>query len=144
MPEDNIKDFTINWVVIGLLVFSLIMFATIFMFNNNEGGLGDSFDKFNDTSAGLSTRLIQTSDSGNDILNVTANTNPEASELGSRDSVSTAFGFKNAGTGMFETMKDFFAWVLIGDAGKMLLSIFGGLIVFLIAYFIYKFVRTGF
>jgi len=143
MPEDSIKDFTINWIVIGLLTFSLVTFAVSFMHNNNSGGLGEAGGKFDNVSSGLETKLLQSSSDANVALNITASTNPEASQLGSRDSVSTAFEMKNTGTGIFETTKTFISWVLVGDAGEMLLSVLGGILVFLLVYFIYKFIRTG-
>lgn len=143
MGENNVKDFTLNWILMGLLCFSLMFFATSFMYSNNAGGLGDADTFLNGTSNDLTTNLAQVSEDSNRALNITAGTNPEASELGSRDSVSTAFEFKKTGTGMFESMKLFFSWIIRGEAGEMLLAVFGGMLGFLVVYYGLKFIRTG-
>lgn len=144
MAEDNIRDFVTNWIVIGLLAFSLMTFAITFMYHNNPLGFGDTQGIFDNTTSGLSTNLGQTDTDSNVLMNITANTNPEKGQLGSRDSVSAAFGMKNTGTNIFKSIKLFLYWILQGDAGKMLVSIFSGLLGFLLVYYIYKFVRTGF
>lgn len=144
MAEDNLKDFTINWFVLGLLLFSLITFATTFMYNNNPNGLGsDASSVFSSTNANLSTSLQQIDGSADKILNITSTTNPEASQLGSRDSVSTAYKAKDSTDGFFNSMQKFFAWVLVGETGQMLLAVFSGIFGFLAFYYIVKFIRNG-
>jgi len=46
MANDNIKDFTIQWIFFGLLFFSLLSFAVIFVANNNADAFGSSANKF--------------------------------------------------------------------------------------------------
>lgn len=144
MAEENIKDFTINWIVLGLLGFCLISFAITFMYNNNPIGLGDSAEGiFTQTQSNLSTRLYQTPTDADKVLNITANTNPEAGDLGSRDSVASSYSVSGTGRGFFETIKIFIAWVFVGEMGAMLVAVFGGLIGFLAVYFIVKWIRNG-
>lgn len=144
MSEENIKDFTINWIVLGLLGFCLISFAISFMYNNNPIGLGDSAEGiFTQTQSNLSTRLYQTPADADKVLNITANTNPEAGDLGSRDSVASSYSVSGTGRGFFETTKIFIAWVFVGEMGQMLVAVFGGLIGFLAVYFIVKWIKNG-
>jgi hypothetical protein len=144
MAEENLKDFAINWIISGLLVFSMMSFAIVFMFNNNPGGMGDETDEtFSKTVSNVSGGLYKTPTDSDTILNITANTNPEASDLGSRDSVATAYGIKATGTGFFESLKIFISWVLVGDMGKMLIAVFGGLTGLISVYFIVKWIRNG-
>ena len=144
MSEENMKDFTINWIVTGLLLFSLIAFTTFFMLNNNpDYGLNDGTDNvFSVASGNISSRLLEVSNDANIVSNITANTNPEVSDLGSRDSVASAYSMKGTGTGYWEAGKLLLSWVF-GDTGGYLIIAFGGIIGFLAVYYIIKLVRNG-
>lgn len=144
MAEDGIKDFTINWVLGGFLMFCLLTFSISFMYNNNPTGLddgtGDVFDSaYSDKSSSL-TALAESSDS---ILNVTANTNPETSELGSRDSVSVAFDSKRTASENFKDSKKLISWVFSGTSGTVLLGVISGIVGFLSVFYIWRFIRNG-
>jgi len=142
--EENLKDFTINWIVTGLLLTSLIAFTVFFMFNNNPIGLGDDADTvLGSTSDDISSKLLDVSGDADVVLNITANTNPEVSDLGSRDSVASAYSMKGTGTGYWEGSKTLLAWIFSGAIGEMLIVIFGGIIGFLAFYYIVKFIRNG-
>jgi len=144
MAEENLKDFTINWIVTGFLLTCLISFAVLFMANNNPLGLDDdSEDIFNRTTNGLSSSLTETTENADTILNITANTNPEASELGSRDSVASAYKSKETATGYWEDSKKLIGWIFSGDTGQMLIITLSSLIGFLAFYYIVKFIRNG-
>ena len=144
MVEESLKDFTINWIVTGCLLFCLIAFATLFMVNNNTTGFGDDMDEiFSNANTGLSTQLVSSSESSDILLNITANTNPEASQLGSRDVVSTSYEAKASFSGYWTTGKVMLSWVFSGDSGKMLVSVFAGIIGFLSYFYIMKHIRTG-
>ena len=144
MAEDNLKDFTVNWVITGLLLTCLITFAITFMFNNNPIGLGDDADYIlNQTYTGINTKLLEVDTNANELLNITANTNPEVSQLGSRDSVGSSYGYKSVGTGFWSSMKQLIAWIFVGDVGKMLITVFGGLLGLIGGYFIIKYIRQG-
>lgn len=142
MAENNIKDFTINWIVVGLLFFCLISFAIAFMYNNNPDGFGDSEDKFTTTKTNVENELYAVEGTSDRILNITANTNPEASQLGSRDSVAAAYETRED-LGGWEQLQIFISWIFAGELGKMLLGVFGGIITFLSVYYGTKWFRTG-
>lgn len=119
-------------------------FATTFMYNNNPIGLGADADSiFSDTYDDFSSQLISSSTDSDTLLNITANTNPEASDLGSRDSVSTSFKAKSSATGYWESSKILISWVFSGTTGKMLISVFAGIIGLLSYFYIAKHIRTG-
>ena len=143
--EDNLKDFTINWILVGFLTFCLMAFATTFMYNNNPTGLGSDADSiFSDTYDDFSSQLISSSTDSDTLLNITANTNPEASNLGSRDSVATSFKAKSSATGYWESSKILISWVFSGTTGNMIISVFAGIIGLLSYFFITKHIRTGY
>lgn len=143
MADDNIKKFAINWLLMGLLVFCLISFAIIFMFNNNPEGLGDSSQIFEDAQTGLSGKLLEVPTESDALLNISAKTNPEESFLGSRDSVASSYGLVGTSRGFFESTKILFGWIISGSVGKMLLAVFGGLFSITAVYLIVKWIRTG-
>ncbi len=144
MAEDNIKEFTINWIIVGLLMFSLISFTLTFMYNNNPLGLdSDSQEILGSSQSSISTRLYKTPNDADKVLNITATTNPEVGELGSRDSVATAYSLAGTGKGFFESLKLFISWIIVGDMGKMLLAVFGGIIGASAGYYIFKYIRNG-
>ncbi len=145
MVEDNIKDFTINWVIFGLLATCLIAFAITFMYENNPYGLNDgSLEKLTSTDVDLNTRLYSLEGDGDELLNITSKTDPEVSQLGSKDSVATAYKMKDSGVSFWTSAKSLIGWVFTGEIGKILLGTFGGLIGFLSVYFIIKLIRTGY
>lgn len=144
MVEDNIKDFTINWVIFGLLATCLIAFAITFMYENNPYGLNDgSLEKLTSTNKNLSDRLYSLEGDSDELLNITAKTDPEVSQLGSKDSVSTGYKMKDSGVSFWTSAKSLIGWVFTGEIGKILLGTFGGLIGFLSVYFIIKLIRRG-
>ncbi len=144
MAEENLKDFTINWILTGFLLTCLISFSTIFMFNNNIDGLGGNADTvFSDTYADIKTELLSSAYSSDELLNTTSNTNPESGNLGSRDIVSTSYSAKGSSTRYWETSKQLMGWVFSGASGKMLMSVFSGIIGFLSYFYISKHIRTG-
>ena len=142
MAEENLKDFTTNLIVGGLLMFCLLAFAITFIFNNNtsalDGGTGDIFSTSYDN---ISTNLYESSEDSNTLLNITSNTNPEISQLGSRDSVAVSFQTKGSAISYFEKSKLLISWVFSGTAGSILLGVIGGLLGFLSMFFIWRFVR---
>jgi len=142
LAEENLKDFTTNLIIGGLLMFCLLAFAITFIFNNNtsalDGGTGDIFSTSYDN---ISTNLYESSEDSNTLLNITSNTNPEISQLGSRDSVAVSFQTKGSAISYFEKSKLLISWVFSGTAGSILLGVIGGLLGFLSMFFIWRFVR---
>lgn len=144
MADQNLKDFTISWVLFGLLFTCLITFATLFMFSNNPDGLGsDAQNVFNSTQQNLQNDLYDVTNNTNELSNITSKTNPETSFLGSRDSVATSYGLKSTGRNFWSNARIMISWIFTGDIGKMVISVFGGLIGILSIYFITKWIRTG-
>lgn len=143
MADTNIKDFSVNWVLFGFLFFCLLTFAINFMFENNPNGFGDSKSMFDDTASSMQGRLLRLPNNTNRLLNITSETNPEISDLGSRDSVATSYGTMGTAKGFFQSSKIFMGWVLTGTAGELLVTVFGGLFGLVAAYWIVKYIRNG-
>lgn len=143
MADENLKDFSITWILTGLLFFCLLSFAISFMYFNNPTGLGDSENLFEDTASSLQGNLLRLSNESNALLNITSETNPEISQLGSRDSVATSYGVYGSSKGFFKSSKVFFSVIFSGTIGEILLSVFGGLFGFVGIYYITKWVRNG-
>jgi hypothetical protein len=144
MADEGLKDFITTWILGGLLVFCLLTFTIHFIANNNSDALNDGTeDIFNSASDNLSSRLIASSTDSNEILNITSNTNPEVSDLGSRDSV--AVGFESSGTAKsyWEASKILFSWVFPGTVGKILMILIGSLIGFTTVFLIWRFIKIG-
>jgi hypothetical protein len=145
LAEENLKDFTINWIVLGLLFTSLIGFSVSFMLNNNPTGLGDDASSiFGNTYNNYSSKLLNSPEDANKLLNITSQTNPEVSDLGSRDSVASAYEASRSSKDYWDASKQLISWTFSGAIGEMLLAVFGGIIAFLSFYYIYKFIRQGF
>jgi hypothetical protein len=142
--EDNLKDFTVNWAIFGLLFACLMAFTIGFMAANNPIGLNDgSSDIISGTYTSMNGSLYQVELDANEILNITSKTNPEASYLGSRDTVGTSFGTYGTGKSFWTSSKPMIQWIFTGEVGKILIITLGGLIAFLGIYFIGKWIRTG-
>ena len=144
MPENNLKDFTINWVIGGILMFCLLTFTITFIYDNESLGLDDGTgnvlgQKYNN----ISNRLIGLPETSNYMLNITANTNPEVSDLGSRDSVSVSYEAKKSVTDNWEDYKELISWVFSGTSGKVILGSVGGMIGILSMFYIWRFIRGG-
>lgn len=143
MANENLKDFSISWILFGLLLFCLLSFAISFTFYNNPNALGDSNSIFESSQQAIGTNLIATEDSSNLLLNITAETNPEVSDLGSRDSVATSYGTTGSAKSFFETSKIFMGWILTGTSGQILIAVFTGMFGLTALFFIIKSIRQG-
>lgn len=127
--EEGLKDFTINWVLVGFLIFSMIAFATTFMYENNPSGFGaDASQKFADANTAIGAKLLSSESDSNILLNITSNTNPEVSDSGSRDNVAAGYSAKGAGSGYWESIKLFVSWIFSGTVGSMLLAVMGAIV----------------
>lgn len=144
MADENIKDFTMTWILIGLLFFCLLAFAISFMYYNNPtSGFGDSEHFFGDTSTSLQGNLFMLTNNSDNLLNITSETNPEISQLGSRDSVATAYGIYGNSKSIFTSTKIFLGWIFSGTVGQLLIAVFSGLFIFTGIYYITKYIRNG-
>lgn len=144
MAVDNLRNFTMQFVVGGFLLFLLLAFAISFTYQNNPLGLtDDSSTVLNDAYSSTNTLLEDSPEDSDLLLNITANTNPEVSQLGSRDSVSTSYSATGSAKGYFDSAKTMIAWVFSGEMGRMLLVVLGGIIGTLSYFFIMRHIRTG-
>ena len=144
MPEDNIKSFTIQWMIIGLLIFCMLGFAFTFIYANSDQGFETAVgNKLNESRSELRTKILAVNEDSDLLLNITAQTDPEVSQLGSRDSVATSYKYREEATSNWDKLKSLIGWVLTGDAGKILISVLGGMLAYLSVYYIIKFIRTG-
>lgn len=143
--DDNIKDFGTSWVQLGVVLFCLLTFATIFMASNNpNNGFGEETStQLGITYDNLSSAIFLLPEDSDALLNITANTDPTEGFLGSRDSVASSYGVMEMGRGFFTSTKTLISWVFSGAVGKMLLAVFGGLFGLFSLYFIVKWIRNG-
>lgn len=143
MTEDNLKDFTINWIITGLLTTCLLMFAITFMYSNNPTGLDKdgTGNIFNSSKTNLNSKLVGMGTESDEVLNLTAEMDPEKSQLGSRESVSSSFSIFSSGRSIWTQSMSLLSWVFQGDVGKILIGTIGGMIGLLGVYYISKFVR---
>jgi len=139
----NLKDFNNQWILFGLLFFSMIAFSMVFMENNNEYGLGNAQDRFNDSSNSMYGKLTSVESTGNNLLNISAENNPEISDLGSKDSVATSYGIMGSAKGYLDSFKLFMSWILYGTVGDMLIKIFVGMFSLTALYYVVKWIRAG-
>lgn len=144
MADQNIKDYTTTWITFGVLFFSLITFAGVFMAANNPTGLGDASDKFTGFSNELSPKLIQIEQQEvNPLLNSSAITESNA-DVGSVVAASNSYGFFGTAKTMFTSTKTFISWIFVGEAGQMISSVFFGIMGLVALFFIIKLGRSLF
>ena len=144
MADENIKDFGSGWIQVGVVLFCMISFATIFFASNNPIGLGnEAATQLGITGDNLSSAIFQLPDDTDALLNISANTNPTEGFLGSRDSVASSYGIMDVASGFFTSSKTLISWIFFGVVGQMLLVIFGGLFGLYSLYYIIKWVRNG-
>lgn len=143
--DENLKDFSTTWIVGGLLMFCLLAFAISFLYSNNSSALDEKTSNvFNEDRNTLSNKLlVESPDSADNLLNVTSNTNPEVSDLGSRDSVAVGYGAMGSGTSYWKSSKKLISYVFSGESGKIILGVVGGLVGLSALFFIWRFIRNG-
>lgn len=144
MADRDIKDFTVNWVLFGLLVFTLLAFAITFVANNNPDALGDSQGAFETTYGNLSDSLLEVEGNTNSQINISADLQSEESQLGTRAAASTSYGLMETGTGFWKKAKVLIALVFSGLIGQIIIGVFGGLIGIAALYYIIKLIRSLF
>lgn len=143
MPPQNLKEFNNEWILFGLLFFCLMTFTVLFMNNNSSEGLGEYSGGFDSYTSNMESNLLSIEEDSNSLLNITSKSNPEVSDLGSRDSVATSFGIFGSAKQFFSSIKLFLSWMLTGTSGKTLIAVFVGMFGFSALYFITKWIRQG-
>ncbi len=111
---------------------------------NNPIGLGeDAAKQLGITEANLSSAIFLLPEDSDALLNISADTDPTESFLGSRDSVATAYGVMDMAQSFVISSKTLISWVFSGIVGQMLLVIFVGLFGISSLYWIIKLIRNG-
>lgn len=145
MADQNIRDFSVNWVLFGLLIFSMLVFTINFIGNNNPDALTSGEKKNLETVYNnLSNSLFEVQSDTNSQINLSADLGSEESQIGSLAASSTSYGLMGTGTGFWENIKVLFGWVFSGLAGQIILGVFGGLIGISALYFVIKLIRSLF
>ena len=131
--------------ILGSLLFaSLLYFATGFTAQNNPTALGSTGSKFDTFKGNITSTLVNTESEGNILLNISAKSDPEASLLGSSDSVATSYGISGSSGSFFDQLRSFMEWVIPGSNGAFVVAVLAGLFAFGLVYFITKWVRVGY
>jgi len=152
MASENLKEFSIEWAVIGLLFFSLIAFSSTFIYNNSPGSMGSAGDKLNNYGDNITTSLMSLEGESNVLLNISSESDPEVSDLGSKDSVATSYGIMGTAKDERQKIMPFIKWILAPNSDSengstiistMLISVLVGLFTITSIYFITKWIRNG-
>jgi hypothetical protein len=142
MASEDLKSFTITWILFGLLALCLIVTALNLFSNNNSGALtGKYHDLLNETQEDLKIKIYDVNKQSENSLNSTGYTNPEISQLGSKDQVATAFNMMGSSKAMWTSAKNMIG-IIIAD-NPIILIIFGGIIIFSAIFLIIKLIRVG-
>lgn len=141
---DNIKDFAIIWITTGILVFSLLTFALIFVFNNNSSALGENEDQIDILKSNLSTTLTEVEEDMNAKINSSAQLNSEDTVLGTASASSTSYGFLGTSQDTWTTIKMMIAWIFAGDFGTLVIKILSGIVGLVGLYYVIKLIRSLF
>lgn len=141
MAVDNIKDFSINFILYGLLFLALSTFTIIFLSQNNPNAINpELMNLIENSSSDSQSKLVALNETGDVMLNITSYTDPEASYLGSKDQVATAYKMAGSSKESWEASKKMLS-VVIPDV--KIIIIFSSIILFSMIYFIIKLLRIG-
>lgn len=141
MAVDNIKDFSINFILYGLLFLALSTFTIIFLSQNNPNAINpELMNLIENSSSDSQSKLVALNETGDVMLNITSYTDPEASYLGSKDQVATAYKMAGSSKESWEASKKMLS-VVIPDV--KIIIIFSSIILFSMIYFIIKLLRLG-
>lgn len=144
MAAQNLKEFLTENIAMGLLFFSLMTFAILFMANNSPDALGGTQDILNGSTSRVQSHLLAIEGDNNILLNISAQQDPEVSDLGSKDSVATSYGMMEMTKNFMVDVKLFMGFIFMGTVGQIIVAVFGGLFGIYSLYFIYNWIRgTG-
>lgn len=142
MGVDNLKEFGVMFILGAFLFASLLFFSTGFTAQNNPDALGDSADKFGQFESNITSTLVATESDGNLLLNISAESDPEVSDLGSRDSVATSYKVIDSSGGIFNQFRLFVEWVIPGSNGVFIMAVLAAIFTIAIVYFAIKLIRN--
>lgn len=142
MADEDLRGFVETYLLFGLLMLGLIGVALYLVFMNNSTAIsGDYYSTLNETRKNLNIAFINSSATADKVLNSTSYTNPEASYLGSKDQVSSAYETMGSAKKMWSQVGLMLG--ILFSSNPEIVWIFGGMIVFSVVMLIIKFIRTG-
>lgn len=144
MTEDNIKDFTLTWVLTAVLVFALITFALIFTFNNNPSALGESEEQMEVLQVSFSNSLQEIEGDMDQEFNISAELNSEDTSVGTASASSTSYTLTGTGQSKWTIMKQMMAWIFAGTFGQIVIKIISGIFGLVALYYLIKLIRSLF
>lgn len=141
MTEDNIKDFTLTWILTGVLIFALLTFALIFAYNNNPSALGENEQQIIILKGNFSNSLQEIEGDMNTEFNTSAELNSEDNSVGTASASSTSYNFAGTGQSKWTIIKQMIAWIFAGDFGQMVIKIISGIFGLVALYYAIKLIR---
>ena len=141
MADQDIKDFTVNWVLVGLLVFSLLGFTMVFLSSNNPNALGDMESNFENTYTKFSNSLIEIELENQDQLEVSSELNSESAAVTTQGAASTSYSFMGSAKEFWQSSKVFLSWIFTGTMGNVLIAVISGLFGIIGLYYIIRLLR---
>lgn len=144
MAGDNIKDFALTWILAGILIFSLLSFTLIFVFNNNPIALGENEEQINILTDNLSSSLIAIEGDMDLKINSSAKLNSEDTSLGTASASSASYGILGSSQDNWTIIKRMVAWVFAGAFGQTIIKIISGIFGLVALYYVIKLIRSLF
>lgn len=141
----GLKSMIITFLIIGLFSFALISFGVNFPDNNlaNQSLLDDQ--RINTSYSQLSTELQDTKTTSEAQLDVLEETEAEtgSENVVFRSVASVWKAFKSMSIGLFNIVFGLIFDVLLGQAFVAVVGVIGAIVTLLIAFYVWKWVRTG-
>lgn len=144
MAEDNIKDFTLTWILAGVLIFALLTFALIFTYNNNPSALGENEQQIVVLKGNFSNSLQEVEGDMNTEFNTSAELNSEDTSVGTASASSTSYNFAGTGQSKWTIIKTMIAWIFAGTFGQIVIKIISGIFGLVALYYVIKLIRSLF
>lgn len=144
MVEDNIKDFTLTWILAGVLIFALLTFALIFTYNNNPSALGENEQQIVVLKGNFSNSLQEVEGDMNTEFNTSAELNSEDTSVGTASASSTSYNFAGTGQSKWTIIKQMIAWIFAGTFGQIVIKIISGIFGLVALYYVIKLIRSLF
>ncbi len=142
MADEDLKEEVITYILLGILAFFLISFVLYVIANNNPNAISPSYIKeLNDTKTSVRMSFINSSATADKVLNSTSYTNPEASYLGSKDQVATAYDTMGTGKSSWTNIKKLLG-IVFSENPEIIIA-FSAIVVFAFVMAIIAFLRIG-
>jgi len=142
MADTNIKDFTLTWITLGVLIFALITFTLTFSFNNNPEALGQNEAQLQLFQNNISSTLTEIETDYNVQANVSAELNSEEASIGAASVSSTSYSFMGTSQASASNIKLLLAWIFAGTFGQFVIRVLAGIIGIIGLYYVIKLIRS--